>query len=302
MHCNTTSFAGKTSSMQLSAAHKIKQRNSSYKTTCKNSTSIKSESIGLLENSEVNIEIDEYNPEVRQHVVQVLKKYGIVLGHVKDADPEGKIFKQLVEEIGEIDTHDEKGTRTWDVKFDPSVNQQTGTRSLTLREFEMHTDASFELPPPKYICLYVVKEDSLGGGVSQIIEGRKLLARLSSKTKQILQSLYTVRVPDEFYKDRHFEQVPILDADMNFAFRRDIIVRDMCSKEQLEALQELESILNTESIIESKFLHNGTMLILDNGRFLHARTEVKDKDRHLLRMRFQPNAAIFGILEMLKVA
>jgi hypothetical protein len=35
-------------------------------------------------------------------------------------------------------------------------------------------------------------------------------------------------------------------------------------------------------------LDNGTLLILDNARFLHARDKILDRDRHLLRMRFHP--------------
>jgi hypothetical protein len=295
MRCNSQSFqatAAKTSSMSSTGSHT--KFTYTKQITCKNK-SVAIEPTSLLSNPEINIEIEEYNESMRQKIVNTLSTYGIVLGHVNHDDPEGKIFKQLIEEIGEIDTHDEKGTKTWDVKYDPSVDQAKGTRSLTLREFEMHTDASFELPPPKYICLYVVREDAFGGGISQIIEGRKLLALLSAETKHILQSKYTVRVPDEFYKGRRYEQVPILDEEMNFSFRRDIIIREECSAAQLQALEELEALLSNESIIESKFLPRGTMLILDNGRFLHARTEVKDKDRHLLRMRFQPNTKIFGI-------
>ncbi len=287
---SATSSARKTANLSSTGTHKPFAY--SKQIACKNSKSFNRDDISFFASPEINLEIDEYTSIVRQKIVRVLSTYGIVVGHVTQSDPEGTIFKQLVEDIGEIDAHDKDGKKTWDIKYDPSV-KQGAPRSHTLREFEMHTDASFELPPPKYICLYVVREDAFGGGVSQLIEGRKLLTLLSNETKQVLHSLYRVHVPDEFYKDHHFEQVPILDDEMNFRFRRDIIIRESCTHEQLKALRELETLLSNEKIIESKFLPAGTMLFLDNGKFLHARTEVKDKDRHLLRMRFQPNKRVF---------
>jgi len=39
-------------------------------------------------------------------------------------------------------------------------------------------------------------------------------------------------------------------------------------------------------------LRSGMILLLDNARFLHARTEVRDPERHLLRMRFSCNAPV----------
>ncbi|HEY9790525.1 MAG TPA: TauD/TfdA family dioxygenase [Candidatus Obscuribacterales bacterium] len=250
---------------------------------------------GLLSNPGTIVNIEKYSLDVRHAVVDALTIYGVALCKVNCADPQGTVFQQLVSEIGQAETHDSLGKKVWDIKYDSSVNQKVGTRSLTLREFEMHTDACFESPAPKYIGMYVVQEDALGGGISQMIDGRKVLARLSNEAKHTLKTkMYKVRVPQEFLKDQDYVEIPILDSYGNFRLRREIIVRESCSADQLEALDQLESILNDESLVESVFLRTGWMLLLDNHKLFHARTEVKDKNRHLLRMRFQPNARVFG--------
>jgi hypothetical protein len=142
--------------------------------------------------------------------------------------------------------------------------------------------------------MYVVREDAFGGGLSQIIDGRKLLARLSHETKRVLRTKYTVRVPEEFFKGKEHVQVAILDCSGNFRIRREIIVRELCTAEQLKALEVLEALLNDDQLVEMMFLKTGWMLIMDNGKFLHARTAVKDQNRHLLRMRFQAKPEVFS--------
>lgn len=247
----------------------------------------------LLGNANIVLSIDQYDATTAEAAVRILKTYGVLLAKCNFEDPKGVVFQRLVTDIGNPDGHDKDGKQVWDIKFNPAVNQQTGTRSLTLREFEMHTDACFDSPTPKYIGMYVVHEDALGGGLSQIIDGRKLLARLSDKTKRVLRTKYTVRVPEEFFKGKEHVQVAILDCLGNFRIRREIIVRELCTAEQLKALEELEALLNHDQLVETMFLKTGWMLILDNGKFLHARTAVKDQNRHLLRMRFQAKPEAF---------
>ncbi len=88
MRCNSMNFgststtitAGINSNMFLSGAQKIEQQLDSTNTSArKNGTSLCRESLRLLNNSAVNIEIDRYSSAMRQRVVQVLKTYGIPL-------------------------------------------------------------------------------------------------------------------------------------------------------------------------------------------------------------------------------
>ncbi len=224
---------------------------------------------------------------------RVLSAEGVLFLELQFADKEANIFKRIVGQLGQADVHDSLGTTLWDVKYDAGADQANAARSLTTNEFPMHTDASFEDLPPKYIGLYVIQEDTLGGGVSQFIDSRKVLAAMSMKSRRTLRhTQFKIRVPQEFMQDKAFIMGSIVDKQGNFRFRKEIIALEECNEAQLEAISELETLLQDESMIESRFLKTGTIMLLDNRRFLHARTEVKDKNRHLLRMRFNPKSEI----------
>lgn len=217
-----------------------------------------------------------------------LDKAGIIQIELNFDARDASIMKAIVEHIGKIDTHDLQGTAIWDVKYDSNVDPEKGTRSLTVREFSLHTDASFELQPPQYVALYVVAEDRLGGGISQFVDGQELLQHLDGEVISILQrKSFKFKVPPEFMKQRHFIEAAIIDERGNFRYRQEVILLDNCSPEELQAIARLESLLQNPNFIQSLFLKTGTIVIFDNGRFLHGRTKVKDKNRHLKRIRFQ---------------
>lgn len=222
-------------------------------------------------------------------VVEALIRTGRVVVQLEFADNEGIVFQKLVHSVGQPDGHDKNGRIVWDVKYDPSVNQNTAARSLTMSEFPMHTDACFDEPPPKYVGLYVIRQDQLGGGQSRFIDGHRLLARISQRSLVTLQeSLFSVRVPNEFFKGKRFVEVRLVDKQGNFRYRNEIIVKSECSSAQLDALDELESLIAEPALVDTFTLPTGSMILFDNGRYLHARSDVKDRERHLLRMRFQP--------------
>lgn len=213
---------------------------------------------------------------------------GIILLELGFDNPDASIMKTIVENLGSINTHDGKETAIWDVKYDGSVDQDKGTRSLTTKKFPIHTDASFEESPPQYVALYVVAEDSLGGGINQLIDGRQVLQYLSREAISVLQTkAFKFKVPQEFIKNHDYIEASILDLEGNFRYRQEILILDDCSPEELQAIGELELLLANKSLMKSIFLKTGTIIIFDNGRFLHGRTKVRDKQRHLKRMRFQ---------------
>ena len=223
-------------------------------------------------------------------VKELLTDSGIVVVQLQFEDRSGSTFLKLVEFIGKPEGHNADGVQVWDIKYNSSIDPEKAARSLTLRDFPMHTDAAFDLPPPKYIGLYVVQEDRFGAGISRFIDGHKLIKKLSLKSLHILQStFFTLQVPEEFRKERAEVHVPLIDSSGNFRYRREIIVDENCSAMQLAALDELEQLLANPELTSSMFLPTGSLLLVDNGRFLHARSQVLDKERHLLRMRFQAN-------------
>jgi len=221
---------------------------------------------------------------------EALRAEGFALISLDYLDVEAKTFVALVSQLGTSDSHDQLGQVVWHVKYDDLVDQQSGTRSLTLKEFPMHTDASFEMPPPQFVALYVVREDAFGGGVTQLLDSHNFRHLLSQASKTTLsQTLFTITVPEEFRKSAECKTVraPILDRDGNFRFRLELLLTEDLDPAQLAAVAELEALLGREEWVQSFSLPAGSILLFDNGRIFHARTPVIDKERHLLRMRFR---------------
>jgi len=73
-------------------------------------------------------------------------------------------------------------------------------------------------------------------------------------------------------------------------YRRKIIDEQLCP-EAVPALDELDAAISAVEPLRMR-LRSGTILLLDNARFLHARSEVRDPERHLLRMRFSCAASV----------
>jgi hypothetical protein len=96
---------------------------------------------------------------------------------------------------------------------------------------------------------------------------------------------YRFAVPPEFRKDLPERELPIVFGPNLMRYRREQILDEACTPRQREALAELVDAV--ESVPPVCFhLRSGDLLLLDNGRYLHARSRVLDPDRHLLRMRF----------------
>ncbi len=221
-------------------------------------------------------------------VIRELDHHAMVMVELGFLDRQGIVFQSLVNRIGEAEEHDSYGLKVWDIKYDERLDQNKVARSLTMREFPMHTDAAFDEPPPKYVGLYAIQEDRLGGGISHILDGHKILARLSGQSRHILlNQKFVLRVPEEFRKGSSTVEIEILDFNWNFRYRRELIIDEACTQEQLIALEELEKLIYGSKSQESFLLRSGSMILFDNGRFLHARSQVRDRERHLLRMRFQ---------------
>lgn len=243
------------------------------------------------------------------HYRAALYEHGIVNLRLNFVDRSAAALKKIVQHIGYASAHDEQGKMQWDVKYDCNVDSETAARSLTTREFPLHTDASFEEPPPRYVGLFVVQEDSLGGGQTQLLDIRKVLPLLSSTARVVLQERqFKFWVPAEFRRERPFIEGPILslaaDGEVTIRYRHEVLDLEHADQAQIAAISELEGLINLPELVDQIFLQTGTVLLFDNGRFLHARTVVKDKMRHLVRMRFQmrPQPSIGDSTSLSKVS
>ena len=55
-------------------------------------------------------------------------------------------------------------------------------RSLTDQAFALHTDCSFEDPPPRYFALLAVRADREGGGRSLFLDSREFIPSLDGSS------------------------------------------------------------------------------------------------------------------------
>lgn len=192
-------------------------------------------------------------------------------------------------------------------------------RSETMDDFPWHTDCSYEDPPPRFFALQVLQHDCLGGGTLSIMNVARLSARLSPATRAALaRPEFEMRVPPEFTKDANRASIvgcllapacAVADGSSEYhdimRFRADII--KPLTRQAEAALEELESELKKSREVGSIFtgespadtmatvttLHlasrdmpTGTILLVDNRRWLHARNQIMDPNRHLRRVRW----------------
>ncbi|KAI9314369.1 hypothetical protein BDR26DRAFT_1016854 [Obelidium mucronatum] len=210
----------------------------------------------------------------------------------------------------------------WDISVQQSLHQQPQqhqqpatsqqkpplARSQTDEEFDIHTDSSFEDPPPRCVVLAVLRGDRRGGGLTSIACVSKVLATLDPVTIAILRrTLVRWIVPPEFIQTKNTNELlddtqhshqsilaPVLISDTRIRFRRDII--DTTHLPPLEATQfwkafaSLETAFHRECNLEENtfLLPEQTLLFLDNQTFVHRRSRVHDPNRLLWRIRYDP--------------
>ena len=179
------------------------------------------------------------------------------------------------------------------------------TRTVTEHnlEAELHTDTSYKDNPERYVAFFVVRRAECGGGLSYILDGRKLVGELakSSPGKECLKALasyqYPFRVPTSFTRARREETAevifaPIISDTPLIRFRYDCIVKGFnclpsyATKEALWAVDYFRKAL-TKSRRLTFDLNFGEILLTNNHEILHGRTAFTDMKRLLLRVRME---------------
>lgn len=84
----------------------------------------------------------------------------------------------------------------------------------------------------------------------------------------------------------------LVTPDGKIRFRREII--EPLGTEAERALEELDAVLGNSvskgwaKVLGKDVMKNGTVVCLDNARWMHARSEVRDPERWLRRIRWGP--------------
>ena len=177
------------------------------------------------------------------------------------------------------------------------------SRSHGVGEFAWHTDGSFEARPQRFFGLHIVRPDRQGGGVFRMLPAQALISSLSPDTVQtLLKTEFDIRVPDEFYKGVPTNRGKLLDCDPAtgrhlLRFRADILPDPPKPGDEAanKAVAELNALLddpNTKGLrLPDNVFKENVVLLMDNARFLHMRTPIRDQRRLLRRIRFHPKKA-----------
>lgn len=220
---------------------------------------------------------------------RLLNEQGLALVESTPGDSEGRQLRQLVGQLGTAEQHDRLGRIVWHIRYDALAAARGATPSLTMEPLPFHTDGAFDDPSPRYLAQYVVQEDRFGGGETLLVAVDQVRRRLSDETLTVLTSTcFRFYAPAEYNKGLPYRDAPILFGDGLMRYRREIIDEEFCLS-AIPALDELDKAISDVKPLRLQ-LPSGTILLLDNARFLHARTEVRDPERHLLRMRFSGDA------------
>ncbi|KAM3073023.1 hypothetical protein ACMFMG_008741 [Clarireedia jacksonii] len=239
-------------------------------------------------------------------VYEILERKGVLQLQLGFEDNESTYLQDLIYNLhlhyghGLPITHSAERGWFWDIRPSPTSFQSNThqARSETMLRFDWHTDCSYENDPPRFFALQVIQPDRCGGGTLSVLNVNRLLALLSPFTREWLsRHEYKIIVPPEFVKKKGGLHIVgnLLAANTggyisSLRFREDIIVP--LSSNATKALAELKDILYSNRVLEGQLhlpaesLPQGSIIMMDNRRWLHSRNEVKDPNRHLRRVRW----------------
>ncbi|KAM3512662.1 hypothetical protein MY11210_003684 [Beauveria gryllotalpidicola] len=255
-------------------------------------------------------------PDHVANVAKRLEQDGILKITLGFPDSESRYLETLIRSLHAKHNHrlpiSHSATRGWFWDVRPSVdNFQTANhqaRSETMEEFPWHTDCSYEYPPPRFFALQVLQPDRYGGGTLSVMSVARLSERLDAATRAtLMRPEFRIAIPKEFVKDpaRTWIRGSLVVADAQgrpglIRFREDIVTplgpAAAAALDRLKAaLRELAAQPQSTLHLSAKDLPARSIILIDNRRWLHARNEVTDPDRHLRRVRW--DAAPFPGLE-----
>lgn len=123
--------------------------------------------------------------------------------------------------------------------------------------------------------------------VTEILESLK-----PSTVETLRQPVFQMRVPPEFRKEVSHVTGALVASEEKIRYRREII--EPIGEEAGRALEELDTAIGSSvtmgwaKVLGPDIMKDGTVICLDNARWMHARSEVRDPQRWLRRIRWGP--------------
>ncbi|OAQ70100.1 taurine catabolism dioxygenase TauD [Pochonia chlamydosporia 170] len=254
--------------------------------------------------------LEARNPKHTSLIASHLQEQGILKVTLGFNDPQSTYLQHLIDSLHRHHGHklpiSHSASRGWfwDVRpaNDNFQTENHQARSETMNEFPWHTDCSYENPTPRFFALQVLRHDHLGGGTLSVTSVASLTDILSESTRRALQKdEFQIHIPREFVKKAEQKSITgrILARSQGqsiMRFRQDILTP--LTEDASAALTELNDTLkkvrssNHAVHLTASDLPTGSVILVDNFRWLHARNHVKDPERHLRRVRW--DAVPFG--------
>ncbi|KAF2753575.1 Clavaminate synthase-like protein [Pseudovirgaria hyperparasitica] len=270
-----------------------------------NKTSTRPQSSYSIPHLRVDPNVKPIAPKHVAEIHQILESCGISKVTLAYADPESDFLKHLILNLnkhfqhGPPITHSSSRGWFWDVRPTSASLEADSqkARSETMESFPWHTDCSYEACPPRFFALHVLQPDRCGGGNLSVLDVDQAVRLLPKQTQdQLLRPEFEIAVPEEFCKGGESRVTGSLlgngSGEAAFQLRyRDDIVRPLTKGAAL-ALEELRQLLQSAAVkplvlqLTPVLLPAGSVILIDNRRWLHARDQVKDPDRHLRRVRW----------------
>ncbi|RAH65653.1 uncharacterized protein BO66DRAFT_197895 [Aspergillus aculeatinus CBS 121060] len=259
-------------------------------------------------------------PRHLAEVSSLMRKNGILKVSLQFEDDSSRYLQRLVQGLhdhyghGLPITHSASRGWFWDVRPSRATFQTPShqARSETMEEFPWHTDCSYEDAPPRYFALQVLREDRCGGGTLSVMNVERIGSLLSPSTCAALhRPEFRIAVPPEFVKcsTKHDTVGSLMAAGAEgshwtIRFREDLVTP--LTAEAALALQELKECLHGLSVqgeplhLTPDTLPRGSVILMDNFRWLHARNQVMDPERHLRRVRWDARPFPSGLLSRIE--
>ena len=206
----------------------------------------------------------------------------------------------VLSHVGRFTVHDNQSRVLWDVKDLSATDMgRKLTFSEQLGECPLHSDSAFAHEPEKYLCLYVQRE-AKDGGESVVISMKEAIEELLDEEEGrrcavvLLRNTFPFCTPPAFSKRAQLITAPILNHDPEVRFRYDCLMEGFAAVPDLDTPERRWAVEYFSEFIEKRASrHNflGTrdqLIVIDNRRSLHARTDYQDKERHLVRARLRP--------------
>ena len=215
----------------------------------------------------------------------VLETEGLAVYRMEE-EVTAKSVSDLLRRCGaEFRDHRADGSFVWEI----TPKGTTSARSHTSEEFKIHTDASFEAKPPRFFLLAVKRCDWTG-------KGRTSFAKITDCTKDLTDEEYDIlrttqvmwKRPIEFSSGQVEDVVaPVLYSRSRGRIRRDIMKVKHSDDEALfwRAFDKFEACAKSLCEEQSYHLPEASVIICDNEKYVHSRSEILDVERILYRVR-----------------